>query len=160
MVSAAKVNAVFNVISLSDRVVNGDKFGAVWKRSFDLHVMDHFSDPRHALRRSNDMCARLHQIRHGAPIARTFDHEIGDQRDGFGVVQLYPPFQTPACDHCRKADQKFVLFPWCQVHTVPLDLPNPRQRPAPECCYCPRDCLAQRGRIRADKPRDAFSIPC
>ena len=69
-------------------MVNGDKFGAIGKRRLDLHGMDHFGDTGHTLTFGYDVRARFHQIGDRAAIARAFHHKIGDQGDGFGVVQF------------------------------------------------------------------------
>src|SRR6056297_84985 len=78
-------------IVLTDRVMDGHQLGAVRKRGFDLDVMDHLGDARHALVRRDHMRPGLHQVGHRPTVACAFDHEIGDQRDGLGVVQFHPP---------------------------------------------------------------------
>src|ERR1700728_891626 len=65
----------------SDRLVHGDELGAVRKRRLDLDVVDHFGNPVHALSASQDLGAGLHQLGHGAAVARALDDEIGNDRD-------------------------------------------------------------------------------
>ena len=69
--------------------------------------------------RGDDMRARRHQVGHRAAVARALDHEIRDQRDRLGVVQLDAARQPPARHHRGKADQQLVLFAGGQVHRHP-----------------------------------------
>src|ERR1700749_2524384 len=52
----------------SDRLMDGDKLGAVGKRRLDLDVVDHFSNARHHLSPGKHLRAGLHQLGDGAAI--------------------------------------------------------------------------------------------
>jgi len=65
----------------SDRLVHGDELGAVRKGRFDLNVMDHFGNARHHLSTGQNLGTGLHQVGHGAAVARALDDEIGDDGD-------------------------------------------------------------------------------
>ena len=55
-----------------------------------------------------------------AAVAGAFDDKIGDQRDGFGMVELDAPLQPLARHDGGHGDEQFVFFPRCQVHGVSL----------------------------------------
>src|SRR3984893_5124326 len=114
----------------SDRLMHGHKLGAVGKRRFDLDVVDHLGDPIHALRTGDDLRAGLHQFGHGAAVARALDDEIGNDRDGFRMVELDAALQPPSRHHRRHRDQKLVLFAGRQIHASTLiilkDLTEPK----------------------------------
>src|SRR5438128_5647301 len=75
------------IIASPDWLVHGDKLRAVRERRLDLHVVDHFGDSVHHLRAREHPRAGLHQFGHGLPVARAFKNEIGNQRDGFRMVE-------------------------------------------------------------------------
>ena len=97
-------------------MMHGDEFGAVWKRRLDLHVVNHLGDAVHHLRGGDDMRPRLHQVSHGAPVARPLHHKIGNQRNGFRVVEFHPALQPAARHIGRHGNQQFVFFARCQIH--------------------------------------------
>ena len=102
--------------------MHGHKLGAVGKRGFDLDVVDHLGDPIHALRTGDGLCAGLHQFGHGAAVARALDDEIGNDRDGFGMVELDAALEAPARHHGRHRDQKLVLFAGRKIHAGTLTI--------------------------------------
>src|SRR3954464_11018722 len=73
---------------LPNRLVHGEELCAVRKSCLKLDVMDHLRDARHHLVAGQNLRAALHQLCHGAAIARTLQDEIGDDRDRFGMVEL------------------------------------------------------------------------
>src|SRR6056297_4172164 len=77
---------IMRCASSADRVVNGDKLGAVGKGCLDLHLVDHFGHALHALLTGDDMGARLRHVRNRPAVTRALDHRIGDQGDRLGVV--------------------------------------------------------------------------
>ena len=79
--------------------MHGDELGAIGKGRLDLDVVDHFGDPLHHHVGCDDMRARFHEVSNAAPVARTLHHEIGDERDGFRVVQLDAARQPVAGHH-------------------------------------------------------------
>jgi len=97
--------------------MNRHQFGAVRKGRLDLHVMDHLGDAFHALRAADDMSTSLHHIRNRAPVARTLNHRIRDQRNRFGVVQLYAARQSFARHLGSHRHHQFVFFSRC--HSPP-----------------------------------------
>ena len=74
-------------------MVDGDQLGAVGKGRLDLDGFDHLRDAGHALVGGDDVGTRLHQVGDRSTVARALDHEIGDQGDGLGVVQLDTAFK-------------------------------------------------------------------
>ena len=62
------------------------------------------------------MRAGFHQLGDGAAVARAFDHEIGDQRDRFGIIQLHAAFEPLSRHHRGHGDQQLVFFARRQVH--------------------------------------------
>ena len=78
------------------------------------------------------MRARLHQFGDGAPVARALDDEIGDQRDGFGMIELDAALEAPARHHRGHGDQQFVFLARRRI----LDEPRPSLVLA-GCCPTP-----------------------
>src|SRR5690606_18810204 len=72
----------------ADGFVDGHQLGAVGEGGFDLNVVDHLRNPLHHLVAGDDVCPGFHQLGHGAAVAGALDHEIGDERDSLGVVEL------------------------------------------------------------------------
>src|SRR5258705_4661742 len=103
--------------------MHGDKLGAVGKGRFHLNIVDHFRNPRHHLRPGQHLRAGLHQIGHGAAVARALDDEIGNDGDGFGMVELDAALQPPSRHHGRHRNQKLVLFAGRQIHESTLLIP-------------------------------------
>ena len=62
------------------------------------------------------MRASLHQLSDGASVARAFDDEIGDERDGLRMVELDAPLEPASRHHCGHGDQELVLFPRRQIY--------------------------------------------
>ena len=104
----------------ADRLVHRDELGAVGKRRLDLDVGDHRGDAIHDLVGSQDMGASLHQLGDGTSVARAFNDEVGDERDGFGVVEPDAAGQALARDLGRHRDQELVLLACRQVHDRPI----------------------------------------
>src|SRR6266581_3746963 len=61
----------------------------------------------------------MHGDKLGA-VARALDDEIGNDRDGFGMVELDAALQPPSRHHRRHRDQKLVLFAGRQIHASTL----------------------------------------
>src|SRR6516164_3003109 len=74
----------------SNRLMHRDQLGAVGKRRLDLNLGDHLGDAVHDLYARKDVGAAFHQLGDGAAVARAFEDEVGDQRDGFRMVELDP----------------------------------------------------------------------
>ena len=72
----------------SNWIVNGDKLGAVGKRSFHLHFVNHFRDAFHHLVAFQNCCAETHDLGDALSIAGCFHDFGGENRDGFDVIQL------------------------------------------------------------------------
>src|SRR3546814_3772649 len=64
------------------------------------------------------MRAGVHQVGDGSPIARALDHEIADERDRLGMVELDAPIEPLARDHGRHGDQQLVLFTRRELHVL------------------------------------------
>ena len=102
----------------SDGLVDGDELGAVGKGGFDLDVGDHFGNSGHDLVSGDDVGAGFHEVGDGAAVAGAFNDEVGDEGDGFGVVELDAAVEAAAGDGGGHADQQFVLLAGGQVHPV------------------------------------------
>src|SRR5262245_52282394 len=74
--------------SSSYRFVHGDKLGSIRECRFHLHVVDHLGNAVHHLCAGDDVGAGFHQLGDGAAIARTFQDEVGDERDRLWMVEL------------------------------------------------------------------------
>lgn len=97
--------------------MNSDELGSVREGRLDLHVVYHLGDAWHNLIAAQHLGARLHQVGDAAPVPGALDHEIGDQRHRFRMVQLDASLQTAAGDHGSHADQQLVFLSWGQVHS-------------------------------------------
>ena len=73
--------------------------------------VNYFRHAVHHLRACEHTCAPDSQIGNTSAIARTFQDEIGDKRDGFRVIELDPPIEPAARDHGGGGDQELVFFP-------------------------------------------------
>src|SRR6478752_258459 len=76
--------------------MHGDELGPVWKGRLDLHV--------------------IHQLGDRTTVARTLDHEIGDERNGLRIVELDAALQPSPRHHGSHGDEQLVLFARRQVH--------------------------------------------
>jgi hypothetical protein len=79
--------------------------------------MDHVGDSFHHLTAIDHMGAGGHEIGDTATVAGTLDDEIGDESDGFGVIELHATLEPAACNRCRHRDQKLVLLAQRQIHS-------------------------------------------
>ena len=98
--------------------MHGDKLGAIGKGRLDLDVVDHLGDALHDLVAGDDVGAGFHEVGDGAAVARALDDEVGDQRDGFRVVEPDAALQPLARHDRGHRDQQLVLFPGRQVHAA------------------------------------------
>ncbi|MNY33699.1 hypothetical protein D3C86_1679870 [compost metagenome] len=73
------------------------------------------------------MGAGLHQLGNRAAVSGAFDHEIGDQRDGLGMVELDAALEAATCHHGGHRDQQLVFFAGGEVHPTILEIPEARQ---------------------------------
>ena len=62
------------------------------------------------------MGAGFHQVGDRAAVAGPFHHIVGDQCDGFGMVQLDAAFETLARHDGGHRDQELVFFAGREVH--------------------------------------------
>ena len=90
-------------------LMNGDQFGPVGEGGFGLDLVDHLRDALHHVASREDGRAKAHEISDRSPIARAFQNLVGDDGDRFRVVQLQPPFLTPAREVGGDHDEKFFL---------------------------------------------------
>src|SRR5262249_54985784 len=86
----------------------------------DLDVVDHLGDAGHHLVTGQDLRAGLHQLGDRATVARAFEDEVGDDRNGLGVVQLDAAIEPAPRHDGRNRNQKLVLFARGQVHAKSL----------------------------------------
>ena len=150
----------------ADRIMDCHKLCPVGKRRLDLHIMDHFGDAIHHLIGSDHMGTCFHQISNRATVPRTFNHKIGDQRDGLGMVELNAAFQPLPRNHRRHRHKQLVFFTWRQVHLFILSrqivqsaLPDAGQGLAPKRGQKPRGRQSKRRRIVRCKACDQHPVP-
>ncbi len=70
-----------------DRMMHGDELAAVWKRAFDLHLVDQLRHSFGDVFRAEELPAEIHQLRDGATVADELEQLRGDERDRLGMVQ-------------------------------------------------------------------------
>src|SRR5580693_5251860 len=100
--------------------MHGDELGSVRKGGFHLNLRDHFGDTVHHLATRDDVSAFLHELGHSTAVAGAFQDEIGDQRDGFWMVELDATVEPAPRHHRRHGDQKLILFARCEIHKSPF----------------------------------------
>src|ERR1051325_9597330 len=110
----------------ADRLVHGYELRPIRERRFDLNVVDHLGNAVHHLRASENMRAGLHQFGYGFAVARTFEDEIGDQRDRLRMVELDATFEAAPSDDGSHRNQELVLLPGGKIHVSPSIQPEPR----------------------------------
>src|SRR5690606_29804801 len=87
-----------------------------------------------------------------AAVAGPLDDEVGDERDGFGVVELDAALQPLAGDDRGHGDQKLVLFAWGEIHVRSYKDQRRGRLPAPESDVM----MGMTSRLSA-RPEDASS---
>ncbi len=93
-----------------------DELGPVRESRLDLNVVDEGGDAVHDLVGPHHMGAGLHQVGDRSAVARALDDEVGDQRDGLGIVQLDAALEPASRDHGGHGDEQLVLFARRQIH--------------------------------------------
>src|SRR5215831_13572998 len=124
--AAGKTSPGIIVVPSTNRVVNAHQLGAVGKRRFYLHLVKHLGDAFHDLSPSQHLAALGPELGHGFPIARSFQNEVGDQRDTLWVVELDPSGQPLAGDDGGERNHQLVSFTWRKIHEL---VPQPGVRP-------------------------------
>src|SRR5215813_13129499 len=104
--------------SLANWVMNGDELGAIGKRRFHLHLADHFADAFHDLIAGQYLAACGHELGDGPAVARSLHHEVGYQRDAFGVVELDASCESSPRDKRRDRDHQLVSFTRGELHWI------------------------------------------
>ena len=102
--------------------MHGDELGAVGKSRLDLDVVDHRGDAVHHLIGGDHMRARLHQLGHGAAVARALDDEIGDERHRLGMIELHAAFEPPARDDAAIATSSLSFSLGVRFYAIPRGL--------------------------------------
>ena len=103
--------------------MHGDELDPVGKRGLHLHVVDHLGDAVHHLLAGDHLGACLHQIGNAAAVARALHHEVGDESDRFGMVELDAALQPPPGHDGGHGDQQLVLLAGGEVHVHSLRRP-------------------------------------
>src|SRR4051794_18674951 len=86
------------IMSSSDGLVHGYKFGSVRECSFDLNLADHFGNSFHNVRGGEYLRSQCDEFRDGFAVANFFQKICGNQCDSFRVVE----FQTAAPAFARE----------------------------------------------------------
>src|SRR2546429_4027592 len=76
---------------LANRMVNGDKLGAVGKGALDLHLLEHLRHSLHHAVAAEDVEACRHQVGDAPAVSNPLENLGGDQRQRFGIVELETP---------------------------------------------------------------------
>src|SRR5688572_22338470 len=97
--------------ALANRMVDGDELRAVGKGSLHLHVVNHFSDAFHDVAALQNRRSKTHQLRHRSAVPRAFENFVGNDRDGFRVVELQPALLAAAGEIGGDDDEQFLLVP-------------------------------------------------
>ena len=97
---------------LPDRVVDGDEFGAVGEGGFDLDVVDHVGDAFHDVGDFEKRGAVAHEVGDGAAVAGALDDLVGDDGDGFGVVEFDAAGLAAAGEIGGDDDEEFFALAW------------------------------------------------
>ena len=99
-----------------DRRANGDQFGAVRERAFDMHLADDIGHARLNLAAAKQFAADLHQFGHRMPaVADQLEDHRRNQGDGLGIVELQAACEAPlrrargmrAHDQAAEPDEDF-----------------------------------------------------
>ena len=93
----------------ADRGVDGDELGAVGEGGLDLDVVDHLGDALHALAAGDDVGAGCIRSAAERPSRRALDDIVGDERDGFRVVEPDPRERRPRATMAA-SERGLVLF--------------------------------------------------
>ena len=75
----------------------------------------------HHLGAGDDMGRLLHQVGNRTTVAGTLDDIVGDQCDGFGMIELDAPLQPLARHDGRHGDQQLVFLAWRELHEFPSE---------------------------------------
>ncbi len=70
--------------------MHGDELCSVGKNAFDLKDRQHRCDAGHHVAGGQDRRSERHQVGDASSLARALEDFIGDDRDGFGMVELEP----------------------------------------------------------------------
>src|SRR5215472_12250943 len=90
--------------ALANWVMNGNELGAVGKRRFHLHLLDHLAHAFHDLISGQYLAACGHQLGNRPAVARPLHDEVAYERDAFGVVELDASCQPLPRDQRRQRD--------------------------------------------------------
>src|SRR5258708_10161903 len=97
-------------------LMHGGQLGAVGKRRVGLDLGNHLGHALHHVLALEERRAIAHELRDALPVARCLEDRRGDERDGFGIVQLEPP-RAAALGHERGGeDEKLVLLARGELH--------------------------------------------
>ncbi len=97
---------------------------AVGEGGFDLNVRDHLWHAVHHVVAREDRRPVAHELRDRSAIAGPFHDRCGDQRDGFGIVELEAARPAPLCEQRRREDEQLVFFAGREVHERSLATVN------------------------------------
>ena len=99
-----------------DGMMHRDELRAVGKRAFNLHVINHLRHAGHDLVAAQQLAAEIHQLGNALAVADEFKEHGGDERHGFGMVQLHAAGQSLLRERARLMQREFVEFSWGEMH--------------------------------------------
>ena len=117
-----------------DRMVHGHELGAVGKRSFDLHLVDHVRDAVHHVIVAEELAAEIHQLGHRSAVADELEDLRRDERDGFGIVQAQAAREPLLRQEAGLVENELVELSGSEMHVSPrrpigIRLRSPFARP-------------------------------
>src|SRR5258708_19955059 len=97
--------------SSANRIVKANELGAIGKRRFHLHLMDHFRDAFHDPIATQDLAAFGHQFGDRLAVACSLEDEICNEGDTLGIVELDPSTEPASAAYPPTCDHHLLSFP-------------------------------------------------
>src|SRR5260370_27489801 len=96
--------------SSANRIVKANELGAIGKRRFHLHLMDHFRDAFHDPIATQDLAAFGHQFGDRLAVACSLEDEICNEGDTLWILDLDPSSDAASAayrPHCAPQPRSF-----------------------------------------------------
>ena len=90
--------------------MDGDQLGSVRERRFDLNFMDHFRDAIHDILSFQDRGPEAHQVTNRSAVTGAFEDLVGNDRNGFRIVQLKSTGLASPREVSCDDNEKLLLF--------------------------------------------------
>ena len=96
--------------------MHGDELAAVWKRAFDLDLVDQLRHSFGDVFRAQELPAEVHQLGDGAAVANELEQLRGDERHRLGMVQPEAPREPLLREDAGLVKEELVDFFRSQMH--------------------------------------------